>query len=153
MTALRFVTRHLLDVPVSFVLASRPIPRGHELAGFVDASLRDGALQVTLGPLDEDAVVGLVEDVLGRPPGAGLRSLVASAAGSPFYVTELVDPWSPTAGSAPATASSMRTRRRCRWRSAGRSSASCGSSASPGSRCCAGPRCWAAASRPTLWPP
>jgi AAA ATPase domain len=58
-TALRFVTRHLLDVPVSFVLASRPIPRGHELAGFVDTSIRDGALHVTLGPLDDDAVVGL----------------------------------------------------------------------------------------------
>jgi DNA-binding CsgD family transcriptional regulator/tetratricopeptide (TPR) repeat protein len=89
--ALRFATRHLVDVPVAVVLASRPIPRGHELAGFVDASRRDGALQVTLGPLDEDAVVGLVEDILGGPPGAGLRSLVASAAGSPFYVTELVD--------------------------------------------------------------
>jgi DNA-binding CsgD family transcriptional regulator/tetratricopeptide (TPR) repeat protein len=36
-------------------------------------------------------VVGLVEDILGSPPGARLRSLVASAAGSPFYVTELVD--------------------------------------------------------------
>jgi tetratricopeptide (TPR) repeat protein len=90
-TALRFATRHLVDVPVSFVLASRPLPRGHELAGFVDASLRDGALQVTLGPLDDDAVAGLVQDILGRPPGAGLRSLVASAAGSPFYVTELVE--------------------------------------------------------------
>jgi predicted ATPase len=90
-TSLRFATRHLLDMPVTFVLASRPIPRGHELAGFVDASIRDGALQVTLGPLDNDAVVGLVEEILGSPPGAGLRSLVASAAGSPFYVTELVD--------------------------------------------------------------
>jgi DNA-binding CsgD family transcriptional regulator len=90
-TSLRFATRHLLDMPVTFVLASRPIPRGHELAGFVDGSIRDGALQVTLGPLDDDAVVGLVEDVLGCPPGAGLRSLVASAAGSPFYVTELVE--------------------------------------------------------------
>ena len=89
--ALRFAARHLLDVPVSFVLAFRPIPRGHELAGLVDASLRDGALQVTLGPLDDDAVACLVEDILGCPPGADLRSLVASAAGSPFYVTELVD--------------------------------------------------------------
>jgi DNA-binding CsgD family transcriptional regulator len=67
------------------------ILRGHELAGFVDASIRDGALQVTLGPLDEDAVAGLVEDILGRRPGPGLRSPVASAAGSPFYVTELVE--------------------------------------------------------------
>ncbi len=76
--SLRFATRHLVDVPVTFVLAYRPIPRGHELAGFADASVRDGALHVMLGPLDDDAVVGLVEDVLGYPPGAGLRSLVAS---------------------------------------------------------------------------
>lgn len=47
-TALRFARRHLVDVPVSFVLASRPIPRGHELAGFVDGSIRDGALEVRL---------------------------------------------------------------------------------------------------------
>ena len=91
LAALRFASRHLDDVPVTVLLASRPIPRGHELAGFVDASLRDGALHVTLGPLDDDAVVGLVGDILGSPPGAGLQSLVASASGSPFYVTELVD--------------------------------------------------------------
>ena len=91
LAALRFATRHLDDVPVTVLLASRPILRGHELAGFVDASLRDGALHVTLGALDDDAVVGLVGDILGSPPGAGLQSLVASASGSPFYVTELVD--------------------------------------------------------------
>ena len=90
-TSLRFAARHLADVPANFVLAFRPIPRVHELASFVDRSIRDGALHVTLGPLDERAVVGLVEDLLGRPPGAGLRTLVAGAAGSPFYVTELVD--------------------------------------------------------------
>ena len=53
---------------MTFVLAYRPIPQGHELAGFADASVRDGALHVMLGPLDDDAVVGLVEDVLGYPP-------------------------------------------------------------------------------------
>ena len=89
--ALRFATRHLVDVPVTFVLASRPIPSGHELARFLDASIRAGALHVTLGPLDDDAVVGLLEDMLGSAPGAGLRAMIASAAGSPFYVTELVD--------------------------------------------------------------
>jgi predicted ATPase len=89
-TALRFTTRHLIDVPVSFVLTSRPTPRGHELASLVDASIRGGAMHVTLGPLADDAVAGLVEDVVGCPPGPRLRSLVASAAGSPFYVTEVV---------------------------------------------------------------
>ena len=90
-TSLRFAARHLVDVPATFVLASRPIPRGHELERFVDTSISDGALHVTLGPLSDDAVIDLVEDILGRPPAPGLRSLVASAAGNPFYVTELVD--------------------------------------------------------------
>jgi DNA-binding CsgD family transcriptional regulator/tetratricopeptide (TPR) repeat protein len=90
-TSLRFAARHLVDVPVTIVLASRPIPRGHELEHFVDTSIRDGALHVTLGPLDDNAVFELVEGLVGRPPGPGLRSLVASAAGNPFYVTELVE--------------------------------------------------------------
>jgi ATP/maltotriose-dependent transcriptional regulator MalT len=90
-TSLRFVTRHLGDVPATFVLAFRPIPRGDELERFVDTSIRDGALHTVLGPLDDNAVVALVEDLLGHPPGAGLRSFLTSAAGNPFYVTELVD--------------------------------------------------------------
>jgi hypothetical protein len=43
-----------VDVPATFVLASRPIPRGHELERFVDTSISDGALHVTLGPLNLD---------------------------------------------------------------------------------------------------
>jgi DNA-binding CsgD family transcriptional regulator len=90
-TALRFATRHLQDVPVAFVVAFRPVPRDDALHRFIDSSLRDGALHVTLGPLDEHTVADLVEDRLGLPPGPGLQSLVASAGGNPFYVTELVD--------------------------------------------------------------
>jgi DNA-binding CsgD family transcriptional regulator/tetratricopeptide (TPR) repeat protein len=89
--SLRFAARHLSDVPAVFALAFRPIPRGHELERFIDTSIRDGALHVPLGPLDDVAVAELVEGVLGRPPGPGLRSLVGSAAGNPFYVTELVE--------------------------------------------------------------
>ena len=91
MTALRFAIRHLRDVRVSFLVAYRPVPRDDALRRFLDSSLRDGALHVTLGPLDEHSVADLVEDRLGLPPGPGLRSLVASAAGNPFYVTELLD--------------------------------------------------------------
>jgi ATP/maltotriose-dependent transcriptional regulator MalT len=90
-TALWFATRHLRDVPATFVVAFRPVPGDDELHRFLDASLRDGALHVTLGPLDEHTVADLVEDRLGLPPGPGLQSLVASAGGNPFYVTELID--------------------------------------------------------------
>ena len=90
-TALRFAARHLRDVPIMFVLAFRPTPRADALHRFVESSLRDGALQVTLGPLDDYSVAALVEDRLGLLPGPGLQSLLASAAGSPFYVTELID--------------------------------------------------------------
>jgi DNA-binding CsgD family transcriptional regulator len=90
-TALRFVTRHLRDVPVTFVVTLRPVPRDDALHRFLDSSVRDGALHVTLGPLDDRTVTDLVEDRLGLPPGPGLQSLVASAGGNPFYVSELLD--------------------------------------------------------------
>ena len=90
-TALRFATRHLRDVPVSFVVAFRPVPRDDALHRFLDSALRDGALHVTLGPLDEHTVADLVEDRLGLPPGPGLQSLVANAGGNPFYVAELIE--------------------------------------------------------------
>ncbi len=90
-TALRFAARHLRDVPILFVLALRPTPRADARHRFHQTSLRDGALHVTLGPLDDHVVAALVEDRFGLLPGPGLQSLLASAAGSPFYVTELID--------------------------------------------------------------
>ena len=90
-TALSFATRELRDVPVTFVVAFRPVPRDDTLRQFLDSARRDGALHVTLEPLDEHTVADLVEDRLGLPPGPGLQSLVASARGNPFYVTELID--------------------------------------------------------------
>ncbi len=91
LTALLFATRHLRDVPVTLIAAYRPVPRHDALHRFLDAALRDGALRVALGPLDEGTVADLVEDRLGLPPGPRLRSLLAGAAGNPFYVTELID--------------------------------------------------------------
>ena len=90
-TALSFATRQLRDVSVTFVVAFRPVPRDDTLRQFLDSSQRDGALHVTLEPLDEHTVADLVADRLGLPPGPGLQSLVASAGGNPFYVTELLD--------------------------------------------------------------
>ena len=91
LTALLFATRHLRDVPVTLMVAYRPVPRDDTLHRFLDTSLRDGALCVPLGPLDEHTVADLVEDRLGLPPGPRLRSLLAGAAGNPFYLTELID--------------------------------------------------------------
>ena len=95
---------------------------------------------MTLGPLDEHTVADLVEDRLGLPPGPGLRSLVASAAGNPFYVTELVDALAAdghlhtTGGTVDAdvTVDTGRV-------SHAPSSATCGSSANLNCRCSAGP--------------
>ncbi len=91
LSALRFVTRHLRDVPMTLLMAFRPVPRGDALHRFLDTALRNGALRVPLRPLDERTVADLVEDRLGLPPGPGLQSLLAGAAGNPFYVTELID--------------------------------------------------------------
>jgi predicted ATPase len=47
-----------------------------------------GATRVTLGPLDAEAQIALIGDVLGAVPDATLIQLAADAAGNPFMLAE-----------------------------------------------------------------
>ena len=49
-----------------------------------------GALKVTLPPLDEAAVAGIAEDVLGAAPDPALLQVLAGVRGQPFLLTELL---------------------------------------------------------------
>lgn len=68
--------------------------RPGEVSADCDQLLRnldaDGALRLALEELDDDAVVDVVTDLLGAPPGPNLRARVEGAGGNPLYISELV---------------------------------------------------------------
>ena len=85
------LTHQLPDAPVLIVGCLRPTPRSSELTRALAVLRTAGAWELRLGPLPNRAVVGLVADVLGAPPGPRLLSQVAGAGGNPLFVTELLD--------------------------------------------------------------
>jgi DNA-binding SARP family transcriptional activator/tetratricopeptide (TPR) repeat protein len=89
------VWRHLIRVteqlPLVLVGASRPLPGRTGLEDVrVDLALR-GDLVISLEPLPDEDVYGMVEHIVGAPPGRELRRYVAAAAGNPFYAREMVE--------------------------------------------------------------
>ena len=89
LAALRTLPRELRHQPVAWMLArcGTLLDNAGRLFGLLD---KDGAVRVRLGPLDQDAVTGLLTDAFGVPPDAGLRALAAEAAGNPSLLTELI---------------------------------------------------------------
>lgn len=88
--ALRLLPRHFAAFPVAWNLTQCTAePRSgagvlfNQLAG-------DGATRITLTPLDDEAVTGLIVDILGVSPDPGLLTLASGAAGNPLLLTELV---------------------------------------------------------------
>ncbi|WP_063741520.1 BTAD domain-containing putative transcriptional regulator [Saccharothrix syringae] len=82
------LTEHL---PLLLVGATRPLPNRSDLRRLrrdVDAS---GGALFDLAPLDDHAVAAVIGDVVGAPPGAGLRRVAERAAGNPLYVREIAD--------------------------------------------------------------
>ena len=90
LAALRSVSRRLAYLPILIVGTHRPHPETDELARLIDASSREGATTLVLGPLADGTVTGLAEDVLGMPIGESLARALTMASGNPLYVTELV---------------------------------------------------------------
>jgi DNA-binding CsgD family transcriptional regulator len=88
--ALRALSRRLAYVPVGLVCTLRPLPRGSGLAALIDALEREEVPRIVLGPLGGDAVATLVGDLVQAEPGPVLMDEVATAAGNPFFITELV---------------------------------------------------------------
>ena len=88
--ALDHLGRRLAHLPVVLLGTYRPSPRLVDLGRVVDHLVGQGALHLLLGPLDDDAIASLVEDVAGAPPGPELLAAAAGAAGNPLFVKELV---------------------------------------------------------------
>ncbi len=86
--ALRSMPRLLTSCPLSWILAvgtSSDAGPAELLFGLLES---DGAARISLGPLDHEAQVALIGDVLGAVPDQTLIELAADAAGNPLVLAE-----------------------------------------------------------------
>jgi len=77
------------QIPLLLVGIMRPVPEREDLSKLRRA--QNDAMRIDLPALTEDAVADLVASLAGGKPDAPLLKLTGSAAGNPFYVTEIVD--------------------------------------------------------------
>ena len=88
--ALRVLPAELAGCPVAWLLAGS---KTHQDKG-ADLLFRvlegDGASRITLGPLGDDAVLGVLTDTFGVPPDRSLLALADRAAGHPALLSNLV---------------------------------------------------------------
>ena len=87
---LRAVSRRLAHLPLALLGTFRPWPRSRELERLIEAWRADAAVHLVLGPLDHSEVVELASRLLGGQPDPELERQLASAAGNPLFVRELV---------------------------------------------------------------
>ena len=80
----------LADLPVAWVLAFRPDQGSAQVLSAIEHLDDSGAERIVLGPLDDDAVAQVAEDVMDAEPDDALLDLVKGAHGSPFVLTELL---------------------------------------------------------------
>ena len=90
LAALRALPGQLAAYPLVWQLTRSTAAPGGGADLLFDLLERDGADRVTLGPLSDDAVAGMVADVLHATPDAGLTELAAGAAGNPYLLVELL---------------------------------------------------------------
>src|SRR5262249_40685015 len=80
--------RELKWHPVAWILA-RCSTAQHDTEYLFSLLEKDGAARISLGPLGDDAVAGLLADVFGAPPDQDLLALASGAAGNPALLAEL----------------------------------------------------------------
>jgi len=88
--ALRTLPRKLARYPLAWVLArskTRQDRHGNLVFSFLE---RDGATRITLAPLGEETVAGVLTDAFGAPPDHGLLELASGTAGNPALLAELI---------------------------------------------------------------
>ena len=88
--ALRALPVRLADLPVAWIVAFRPGQGSAQLRGAIEHLDDTGAERIVLGPLDDDAVAKVAEDVIDAVPDDALLDLVKGARGSPFLLMELL---------------------------------------------------------------
>jgi predicted ATPase len=79
------------QLPLLLVSTCRPVPVRPAVAQLRRGALNAGAALLSLGPLPEADLAGLVTRQAGRAPGPRLRQLLTHAGGNPLYAGELVD--------------------------------------------------------------
>jgi DNA-binding CsgD family transcriptional regulator/tetratricopeptide (TPR) repeat protein len=88
LAVLQALPRDLKRHPVAWLLARSSTPHRDPdyLFGLLE---RNGAVRVTLVPLDQDAVAAMLTDAFGAPPDQSLADLAHGAAGNPALVAAL----------------------------------------------------------------
>jgi len=86
--AIRMLPMRLMGLPIAWVIALRPPREATPLVFALEQLKQEGARTVTLGPLDDDAVVQLATDMLAAQPDQSILKQLAEAEGSPFLVVE-----------------------------------------------------------------
>jgi DNA-binding CsgD family transcriptional regulator len=89
LAALRVLPRDTNRHRVAWLLARSGTP--HRATEYLFGQLeQDGAVRLTLRPLDQDAVAAMLTDGFGAPPDQALADLADGAAGNPSLVDELI---------------------------------------------------------------
>jgi DNA-binding CsgD family transcriptional regulator len=88
MHAFRSLPRLLASYPLSWILAMARSLHPGTAEQLFDLLEDDGATRITLGPLDPEAQIALISDVLGAVPDTALVELAADASGNPFILAE-----------------------------------------------------------------
>ena len=88
--ALRALPVRVAGMPIAWILAFRPGQGSAPLLGAIEHLDHSGAERIVLGPLDDEAVAQVAEDVMDAEPDDALLDLAKGARGSPFVLTELL---------------------------------------------------------------
>lgn len=88
--ALRTLSSRLSAHAILWLVAVRGGSSTPELLTTLDRLERDGALRIRLGPLSDNAVSEIAQDVLGAPPDTATLDVVRRAQGVPLLLVELL---------------------------------------------------------------
>ena len=89
-SGLRTLPPRLRSSPIVWVIAYRSHEGSAEIRGAFGDLRRDGATQLVLEPLSEDAVAQVARDVMQAEPAADVLALAHGANGSPFLLVEVL---------------------------------------------------------------
>ncbi len=87
----RYLSRETRELPLLLVGACRPVPRPAALDDLRAELDNDVTTVLALPPLAEADTHELVTELVGAPPGPGLRTFVSHGSGNPRYVREIVE--------------------------------------------------------------
>lgn len=87
----RYLSRETRELPLLLVGACRPVPRPAALDELRAELDNDVTTVLALPPLTEADTHELATELVGAPPGPGLRTLVSYSAGNPRYIREIVE--------------------------------------------------------------